>query len=41
MKGNYEGDEFTPSFSVGDNKISATKGDVVNGAKEYFGSDPK
>ena len=41
MKDDCEGDEFTPSFSVGDDKISATKGDVVNNAKEYFGSDPK
>ena len=41
MKDNCEGDEFTPSFSVGDHKINAQKGDVVNGDKEYFGSDTK
>ena len=43
-KANYEGDNFTPSFSVGDHTISAKKGDIVNDnkmVKEYFGSYPK
>ena len=39
MKDNREGDEFTLIFSVGDHKIIAKEGDVVNGDKEYFGSD--
>ena len=37
MKDNCEGDEFTPSFFVGDNKIIAMEGDVFNGDKAYFG----
>ena len=41
MKDSCEGDEFTPSFSVGDHKIIAKEGDVVNGDKEYFGLDTK
>ena len=41
MKDNSEGDEFTPIFSVGDHKIIAKEGDVFNGDKTYFGSDPK
>ena len=41
MKDNCEGDEFTPSFSIGGHKIIAKEGDVVNGFKEYFGSYPK
>ena len=41
MKAHYEGEEFAPSFSVGDPKISAKKVDVVNGDKGHFGSDPK
>ena len=40
-KANCEGDKFTPSFSVGDHKINEKKGEVVNGDKVYFGSDPK
>ena len=31
MKENYEGDEITPSFSVGDHKIIAKEDDVFNG----------
>ena len=41
MKDNCEGDEFTPSFFVGDNKIIAMEGDVFNGDKAYFVSYPK
>ena len=41
MKDNCEGDDFTPSLSVGDHKINAKEGDVVNGDKEYFWWDPK
>ena len=41
MKYNGEGKEFTPSFSVCDHKIIAKEGDVFNGDKAYFGSDPK
>ena len=41
MKDNYEGDEFTSSFFVGDRKTIAKEDDVVNGYKAYFGSDPK
>ena len=41
MKGNCEGDEFTPSFSVGDHNIIAKGCAVINGIKEYFGSDQK
>ena len=41
MKDNYEADEFTPSFSIVDHKIIAKEGDVVNGDKSYFVSDPK
>ena len=41
MKDNCEGDEFTLSFSYGDQKISAKKGDVVNVDNGYFVSDPK
>ena len=41
MKDNYEGDEFTSSFYVGEHIISAKEGDVVNGDKESFGLDPK
>ena len=40
MKENYEGDEFTSSFFVGDHKILAKEDGVFNGDKEYFGSDP-
>ena len=40
MKDNCEGDEFTFGFFVGDRKIIAKEDDVVNGDKEYFGSDP-
>ena len=43
-KAKYEGDKFTPSFSVGDHTISAKKGEGVNGynvVKEYFVSYPK
>ena len=36
-----EGDEFTPSFFVGDHKIIAKEGDVVNGDKGSFESHPK
>ena len=41
MKDNCERDEFTPSLFVGGHKIGAKQGDVVNGDKGYFGSDPK
>ena len=41
MKDNNEGDEFTPSFYVGEQKISAREDDVVNDDKVYFGSFPK
>ena len=41
MKAHCEGEEFTPSFSVGDPKISEKKDDVVNGDKGNFGLDPK
>ena len=41
MKDNCEGDEFTPSFFVGDHKIIANDNNVVNGVNTYFGSDPK
>ena len=33
--------QITSSFFVGDLKIIAKEDDVVNGDKEYFGSDPK
>ena len=39
-KANCEGDKFTPSFSIVDHTISATKGEGVNGdnmVKKYFG----
>ena len=41
MKENCEGDEITPSFSVGDHKTIAKDDDDVNGDEEYFISDPK
>ena len=41
MKDNCERDDFTPSLSVGEHKISANQGDVFNGDKGYFGSYPK
>ena len=41
MKANGEGKEFTPSFSVGEHKISTQEGDVVNDEEGYFGLDPK
>ena len=41
MKDNCERDEFTPSLSVGEQKIDANKCDVVNGDKGYFVSYPK
>ena len=41
IKDKCERDEFTPSLSVGEHKIGAKQSDVVNGDKEYFGSDPK
>ena len=41
MKDNCERDEFTPSLCVGEQKIGTHSCDVVNGDKEYFGSDPK
>ena len=41
MKDNYERDEFTPILSIGEHKIDAKKGDVVNGDKGSLGSDPK
>ena len=41
MKAHFEGEEFTPSFYVGDPKISAKKDDVFNGDKGPFGSYPK
>ena len=31
IKANCERDKFTPSFSVGDHKISAKKGEVIKG----------
>ena len=33
MKDNCEGDEFTPSLSIGEHKIGTMQGDVVNGDK--------
>ena len=41
MEDKCEGHEFTANFSVSDHNISAKEGYVVNGDKEYFGSDPK
>ena len=41
MKDNCEGDEITPSFSVGDHKTIAKEDDVFNGDEGYFVSDPK
>ena len=41
MKENCERDEFTHSLSVGEQKIGAKQGNVVNGDKGYFGLDPK
>ena len=41
MKDNGEGKEFTPSFFVGEPKISAKEGGVVNNDKGYFGSYKK
>ena len=41
MKDNFEGDEFTSSFFLGDLKIIAKEDNVVNGAKSYFGSNTK
>ena len=41
MKDNCERDEFTPSLSVGEQKIGANQCDVVNGDKGSFGSNPK
>ena len=41
MKARCEGEEFTPSFSVGDPKISAKKADIVNDDKGTFGLDTK
>ena len=41
MKDNGEGKEFTPSFSIGEPKISAEEGEVVNDDNGYFGSYPK
>ena len=38
-KANCEGDKFTPIFPIGDHRISAKKGDIVNDdntVKEYF-----
>ena len=40
-KDNGEGKEVTPSFYVGERKISAEEGDVVNDDKVYFGSYAK
>ena len=37
MKDNGEGKEFTPSFSIGEPKISAEEGKVVNDDHGYFG----
>ena len=37
MKDNGEGEEFSPSFSVGEDQISAKEGDVVHDDKLYFG----
>ena len=36
MKDNCEGDEFTPSFFVGGQKISARENDVLNYDKFFF-----
>ena len=41
MKDNCKRYEFTPSLSVGKQKIGGMQGDVVNGDKGYFVSDPK
>ena len=41
MKDNCEGDEITPSFSVGDHKTIAKEDYVVNGDEGYFVSGPK
>ena len=41
MKAHCEGEEFTPSFSVGDPKISEKKANVFNYDNGTFGSDPK
>ena len=41
MKDNCEGDEITPSFSIGDHKTIAKEENVVNGDEGYFLSDPK
>ena len=41
MKDNCERDEFTPSLSVGEQKIDAKQCDFVNGDKRYFGSNLK
>ena len=41
MKDNCEGDEITPSFSVGDHKTIAKEDDVVNGDEGYFVSNQK
>ena len=40
-KDNCERDGFTPSLSVGEQKIIAKQCDVVNGDKGQFGSNPK
>ena len=37
MKDNCKRYEFTPSLSVGKQKIGGMQGDVVNGDKGYFG----
>ena len=36
MKDNFEGDEITPSFSVGDHKTIAKEEVVVNDDEGYF-----
>ena len=41
MKDNGEGKKFTPSFSIGEPKISAEEGEVVNDDNGYFGLDTK
>ena len=41
MKDNCEGDEFTPSFSLGDHKSIEKECYVVNDDKAYLGSYPK
>ena len=41
MEDNCEGDEITPSFSVGDHKTMEKEGNVVNGDEGYFILDTK